>query len=148
MAAQQGPDPAVVQQLHAQGVRLTPQRLLVLETLQASGEHLTADEVYALVSVRFPYVGRATIYRVLTWLKEHGLVSVTDLGLVHAQYQYLSARRHHHLICLACGHQQEFPDDLVTPLASALVANYGFQPRLDHLAVFGLCQQCQPAPAD
>lgn len=143
MAEQHGPDPAVIQQLHAQGERLTPQRLLVLETLQASGEHLTADEVYALVSARFPYVGRATIYRVLTWLKDQGLISVIDLGRGQVQYQYLSARRHHHLVCLGCGHQEEFSDDLVAPFAASLANSHGFKPRLDHLAVFGLCQQCQ-----
>jgi Fur family ferric uptake transcriptional regulator len=148
MADQPAPDPAVIEQLHAQGERLTPQRLLVLQTLQASGAHHTADEVYALVSARFPYVGRATIYRVLAWLKDQGLVSVTDLGLGQVQYQYLSTRRHHHLICLSCGHQQEFPDDLVSPLATAVADQYGFQPRLDHLAVFGVCQHCQQSTPD
>jgi Fur family ferric uptake transcriptional regulator len=138
---------AVAERLHAQGERLTPQRLMVLEVLQASGEHLTADEVFANVVARSPYVGRATIYRALAWLKEQGLVSVTDLGTGQDQYQYLADHRHHHTICLGCGRQDEFPDDLIAPLAAALHERTGFQPRLDHLAVFGYCRACQEQAA-
>lgn len=129
--------------LRAHGERLTPQRLLILEVLQASAEHLTADAVFEQVSARYQYVNRATIYRALTWLKEQGILSVTDLGSGQQQYQYLGAQRHHHLICLRCGTQQEFADDLVTPLARALRERCAFAPRLDHLAIFGLCSACQ-----
>jgi Fur family transcriptional regulator, ferric uptake regulator len=143
MAERSAPAAAVAERLHAQGERLTPQRLMVLEVLQASGEHLTADEIYAHVVARSPYVGRATIYRALAWLKEQGLASVTDLGLGQVQYQYLAERHHHHTVCLGCGGQEEFPDDLVAPLVAALRERDGFQPRLDHLAVFGYCRACR-----
>ncbi len=143
MADQNAREPTVAERLHAQGERLTPQRLMVLEILQSSGAHLNADEIYARVVDRSPYVGRATIYRALAWLKDQGLVSVTDLGLGQVQFQFLADDRHHHAVCLGCGQQQEFPDDLVSPLATALHDRYGFRPRLDHLAVFGHCQQCQ-----
>lgn len=131
--------------LRAHGERLTPQRLMVLETLQVSSGHLAAHEIFDLVLAKYPYVSRATIYRALTWLKEQGLVCVTDLGGEQLQYQYLGERRHHHLVCLRCGEQQEFPDDLVAPLATALRERYGFAPRLEHLAVFGFCRSCQAA---
>lgn len=147
MADQHTPETSVAERLHAQGERLTPQRLMVLEVLQSSGGHLTAEEVYAHVIARSPYVGRATIYRALAWLKDQGLVSVTDLGLGQAQFQYLTDHRHHHLVCLGCGTQQEFPDDLVSPLATTLHDRYGFRPRLDHLAFFGYCQRCQDGDA-
>lgn len=147
MADQTGPGATVAQQLHAQGERLTPQRLMVLDILQLSHEHLTADEVYTRVVARSPYVGRATIYRALAWLKDQGLVSVTDLGLGQDQYQYLGERRHHHLVCLVCGRQEDFSDELLAPLAAALDERYGFAPRLDHLAVFGQCRDCREAEA-
>ena len=147
MADRTARDQNVAERLHAQGERLTPQRLMVLEILQSSGAHLTADEVYAHVIARSPYVGRATIYRALAWLKDQRLVSVTDLGLGQVQFQYLTAQRHHHAVCLGCGTQQEFHDDLVSPLATALHDRYGFRPRLDHLAVFGYCQRCRESGA-
>ena len=146
-ASQTGIDAAAAA-LRARGERLTPQRLLVLETLREGGGHLTAEVIYERVSARYPYINLATIYRTLAWMKAQGLVSETDLGSGQAEYEYLGDQgdqRHHHLVCLRCGHQEEFANELVEPLAVALRARYGFAPRLDHLAVFGLCRHCQEA---
>lgn len=136
---------ATVAALHARGERLTPQRLLVLEAVRDEGEHRTAVEILARVRARYPYVNQATIYRSLAWLRDQGLVSETDLGGGQAEYEYLGPARHHHLVCLGCGARREFPDAIVAPLAAMLREEYGFSPRIDHLAVFGLCRACQMA---
>lgn len=136
-------DTDLVTTLRARGHRLTPQRLLVLAVMQRIGNHLTADTVYTHVIEQYPYINRATVYRTLAWLTAQGLVSVTDLGHGHMEYQSLAPRRHHHLVCLDCGAIAEFSDDLIAPLAAALRTQHGFAPRLDHLAVYGYCAQCQ-----
>ena len=136
-------DETLVETLHARGERLTPQRILVLEAVRMDGGHLTAETIHERVATRYPYINRATIYRTLLWLTEQELISVTDLGAGQAEYQYLAPEHHHHLVCLICGARQEFPDTLVSPLATAIRAQYGFAPRLDHLAVFGMCRRCQ-----
>lgn len=130
-------------ELRARGERMTPQRLLVLEAMRGEHGHFTAEAIYARVRASYPYINLATIYRSLNWLKDQGLVSETDLGGGHLEYEYLSERRHHHLVCLRCGQKQEFADDVVAPLAAALHERYSFAPRLDHLAVFGRCRGCQ-----
>lgn len=132
-------------ELRARGERLTPQRLLVLEALRDGRGHLTAEGIYRRVQATYPYVNLATIYRSLSWLKTQGLVSETDLGGGQIEYEYLDEPRHHHLVCLQCGRKEEFGDDVVAPLAAALRERHGFAPRLDHLAVFGLCRHCQEA---
>ena len=142
MAQEQDPTAAA---LHAKGERLTPQRLLVLETVQDSAGHLTADAIYERARARYPYINRATIYRTLGWLKEQGLICETDFGGGHAEYEYCGTHRHHHLVCQRCGHRQELADDLVAPLATALRERYGFAAHLEHLAIFGLCRGCQAA---
>lgn len=131
--------------LRARGARLTPQRLMVLEALRTLGGHRTADAVAAQVRIAYPYINRATVYRALGWLRDQGLVSETDLGGGQAEFEYLGAARHHHMICLACGHTVAFDDDLVAPLGRALFDRHGFAARIDHLAIFGLCRQCQEA---
>ncbi len=131
--------------LRARGERLTPQRLLVLEAIQADCGHQTAEAIHARVREAYPYVNIATIYRALSWLKDQGLIAETDLGNGQAEYEYIAGRRHHHLVCLRCGGQQEFAHALVEPLAAQLREQYGFEPRLDHLAVFGLCRRCVSA---
>lgn len=129
--------------LHARGERLTPQRLYVLDALQGRPGHQTAEAIYERVRAEYPYINRATVYRTLIWLRDRGLISETDLGGGQTEYEALGARRHHHLVCFACGGRTEFADELVTPLTDALRERYGFAPRLDHLAVFGICRACQ-----
>ena len=132
-----------LQYLRAGGERLTPQRVLVLEAVRDLGGHVSAEMVAERVHTRFPTINRTTIYRTLTWLKEHGLVSETDTGRGQRVYEYLSGDRHHHLICQRCGGEQTISDEIVAPMLAEISARYGFQPRLDHLAVFGTCRACQ-----
>ncbi len=142
-SAPQEPVPDLATLLHARGERLTPQRMFVLEVLQESSGHHTAEAIFERTKLKYPYINLATVYRTLTWLRDQGLISETDLGGGHTEYEALGAHRHHHLVCLACGGRIEFADELVAPLAAALDERYGFEARLDHLAVFGLCRGCR-----
>ena len=134
--------------IRARGERLTPQRLMVLDAVRDLAGHQTAEAIHAHVCLRYPYANLATIYRALAWLKEQSLVSETDLGGGQIEYEYLGERRHHHLVCLRCGMQAEFGDDAVVPLAETLRERYGFEPRIDHLAIFGVCRRCREAAGD
>lgn len=133
--------PAV--RLRRAGQRVTPQRLLILDTFRP-GEHLSADEIYARVKGRLPAVNRSTVYRTLELLRDLGLISETDLGGGVRQFELLDVR-HHHLVCRACGAMQELDDVLVDPLRQAVLARYGFVATVDHLALFGLCAGCGAA---
>lgn len=139
---------ATAARLRERGERLTPQRLMVLDALREGPGHLTADDVFQHVAARYPYVNQATVYRALLWLQEQGLVSAADLGGGRMEYEYLHEERHHHLVCLQCHGRIELADELVAPLAAAIQARYGFVPRVDHLAIFGLCRACQEHEAD
>jgi Fur family ferric uptake transcriptional regulator len=129
--------------IRARGERLTPQRLMVLDAVRDLAGHQTAEAIFAHVRLRYPYANLATIYRALAWLKEQALVSETDLGGGQIEYEFLGERRHHHLVCLRCGMQAEFGEDAVVSLAATLRERYDFEPRIDHLAIFGVCRHCR-----
>jgi Fur family ferric uptake transcriptional regulator len=133
--------------LRASGQRLTPQRLLILELLYAHGDHATADDLFAAAQERYPYLNISTVYRTLELLRDVGIISETDLGDGRRQFALLSDDRHHHLICLQCGYVQEIDDQPFDDLRASLQASHGFQARIDHLAIFGICQVCSVAPA-
>src|SRR5260370_22233762 len=69
------------------GLRVTAQRVLVLEALAAAGGHMTADEIMRWVAERYPAINLATIYRTLDLLTSVGLVAQADLrgGASHFQ---------------------------------------------------------------
>lgn len=130
--------------LRRSGLRVTPQRLLILDAFGA-GEHVTADEIYERVAQQSPAINRSTVYRTLDMLRDLELISDTDLGGGVRRYELLGSPRHHHLVCLDCGHVMTLDDDVVEPLRAAVQARYDFEPQFDHLALYGHCADCRAA---
>lgn len=137
----------LIDALRAGGHRLTPQRRLVLEALQCSDRHVSAEEIGRAIAGRYPSlsVDHTTIYRTLRWLRDAGLISETSLGQNHMVYALLSRHHHHHLVCESCGAIIEADSDLLEPLRRELAQRYQFFARLSHLSIFGLCASCQKA---
>lgn len=78
------------------------QRACILEAVQHSGNHPTAEEVYRLVKPVLPTIGLATVYRNLRTLAEAGHIRrVTMPDGVDRFEGRLQA--HDHLICERCG---------------------------------------------
>lgn len=134
---------AALQLLRAARQRATPQRVAVLEALLQANTHLTADQMFTALSERVPALTLSTVYRTLERLREVGLVTETDLGEGVRQFELFGDEPHHHLICQACGAMLDLDDSAVAPLRERIRSELGFAPRLDHLAVFGLCAHCQ-----
>ncbi len=134
--------------LRRQGYRLTRQRLLILETLAHSGQHLSAEAIFRAVADRCPGINVATVYRNLQWLHGVGLVRRIDTGCGHLLWEYAEAHAHHHLICQRCHRVQEIDNHVVACLSDHVRDHYGFEVNLDHLAIFGICAACTTATQD
>jgi Fur family ferric uptake transcriptional regulator len=133
----------VVDHLKQLGERLTMPRLAVIEALCVLGGHQTTQTIQQYLDERGISIQEPTVYRVLQWLKDLALVSQTDLGQSGTIYELLSSPPHHHLVCLECGYVQSLDDAAITSLRVYLQETYGFEPRIDHLAIFGICPACQ-----
>jgi len=129
--------------LSKQGYRLTPQRLMILEAIENSDDHISAEEMYAQVVARYPNVNISTVYRTLELLKRLELVTETDLGGSRFRYHPSDKGHHHHLICRQCGTMIDLDESLLGPLEEALLKQHNFEADLRHLAISGLCSQCR-----
>jgi Fur family ferric uptake transcriptional regulator len=136
---------SIVESLRQEGYRLTPQRMMILSIIDDSMSHISAEEIHRKVCERYPFVNMSTIYRTLNLLKKLRLISETDMGEGYGRYELLERHRHHHLICRQCGESFAFEHELLKPLQSRLLENYGFAADVDHFAIFGLCQGCRLA---
>jgi Fur family ferric uptake transcriptional regulator len=135
----------LIRYLRDLGHRLTPQRRLMLEILQQSDYHLSADDIAQQLAVRYPsiQIDMATVYRTLKWLRAAGLVCETSLGKGRMVYTLTAHHQHHHLVCENCAATFEIDPTIFDTIRVELQRRYGFAARLEHLSVFGLCQQCQ-----
>jgi len=134
---------ALARRLRALRVRVTPQRLLVLEALAAHGGHMTAEEVMRWAAPRSSGLNLATVYRTLELLVSLGLVAQTDLGGEATAFELVGGAPHHHLVCESCGAVIEMDDALFQALRADVLRRYGFDARSRHIALFGVCRDCQ-----
>jgi Fur family ferric uptake transcriptional regulator len=129
--------------LREKGHRLTPQRMLVIETLHNADRHISAEELYGKLHRRYPYANISTVYRTLELLKQLGLVTETDFGEGYVRYHVAEKGHHHHLVCQSCGKIMDLDEPALNPLKGELLQKYDFEADLRHLAISGECSKCR-----
>jgi Fur family transcriptional regulator, ferric uptake regulator len=129
--------------LREKGYRLTPQRMMVVDVLHSADNHISAEDIFQKVKAAYPYANISTVYRTLELLKKLDLVTEIDTGEGCLRYHHREKGHHHHLVCSKCGKVAELPESLLTNLQKTISRDYGFEPNLNHLAIFGLCSECK-----
>jgi Fur family ferric uptake transcriptional regulator len=127
--------------LRDRGLRLTPQRQLVLDAVRRLG-HATPEQVHAAVVEQAAGVNITTIYRTLELLEELNLVTHVHLSHGAPTYHDVNEERHIHLVCRNCGGVQELDPGSLQGLADKLLEQRGFHMDIGHVALFGLCRRC------
>ncbi|HEY5032877.1 MAG TPA: Fur family transcriptional regulator [Actinomycetes bacterium] len=132
------------EQLHRRGLRVTPQRQLVLEAIDRLG-HATPDAVCSEVQSVASGVNLSTIYRTLELFEQLGIVRHAHLGTGSPTYHSAAAAAHLHLVCDGCGSVAEADVEVATDLVGRLRASHGFSPDVEHMAISGRCAHCVKA---
>lgn len=126
--------------LHERGLRMTPQRQLVLDAVREL-EHATPEQICQRVQRVAPTVNITTVYRTLELLEKLSLVRHTHLGHGAPSYS-VEEHEHVHLVCHSCGRVDEVPCGLLDQLSAALDQGHGFRLDASHLALSGTCREC------
>ena len=135
--------------LREKGLKVTNQRLLVLEVLaDHRDKHMTAEDIYELVKEDYPDIGLATIYRTVQLLREMQLVDRINLDDECLRYEISdlfdgeTKHHHHHLICKTCGKVVPFEEDLLDELERLVEQETGFKVSDHELKFYGQCEEC------
>jgi Fur family ferric uptake transcriptional regulator len=123
-------------------LKLTRQREQILSVF-LKNEHITAEQMYRLLSKKDPHIGLATIYRTLNLFCDAGLAQARHFGS-QTQYDNVSHKGHHdHLICTSCGKIVEFENCDIERLQEEVAARNGFVIQTHKLELYGLCAGCR-----
>jgi Fur family peroxide stress response transcriptional regulator len=124
-----------------QGLPLTVQRRVILESLVGRLDHPTADQVFETAAHRLPGLSRTTVYRVLETLVELGIIhKANHLGSA-ARYDP-NTDRHHHLTCFSCNKVVDMEEEAVRELAIPKGAMKGFEITDYSVHFKGYCGDC------
>jgi Fe2+ or Zn2+ uptake regulation protein len=127
----------------AHGLRLTPQRDILLHALSETTGHPTADDLVKKVRRVLPTVSHATVYRNVHELVEAGLIGTLERSGAAVQLE-VNPDHHHHFECRRCGRVWDvYVDDVDVRLDKRRSPLNGF--RIDRRDVWlhGVCARCR-----
>tara|TARA_B100001248_G_scaffold262571_1_gene259513 strand:- start:6071 stop:6574 length:504 start_codon:yes stop_codon:yes gene_type:complete len=135
---------AIKQIVRDMGLKVTQQRLTILECILRGRDHITAQELYEAVQAKDPNLGFATVYRFLKQLTEQEYVSEVRMGGLPARYEWARKKSHHdHLTCKQCGSICEFENQQIEDLQEAIAKSFGYILTSHVLELYGICPECQ-----
>ena len=99
----------IKQKLSEKGMKITPQRMAVLEAIYRLKNHPTADNIIEFIRKTHPNVAVGTVYKVLETLVENGLVKRVTTDRDFMRYDGI-LDKHHHLYCSNCDLIEDYHD--------------------------------------
>ena len=110
------------------GLKVTQPRKRILELLEAAGKkHVTADDIYRMLTEAGEDIGLATVYRVLNQFETAGLVEKHNFEGGQAYYELDSGEHHDHMVCVESGKVIEFYNEDIERLQHEIAAEHGFE---------------------
>lgn len=128
--------------LKGKGLKLTPQRRMIIDIIHDAHSHLTGENIIDCVQSKMPGVNKSTIYRTLDILEQAGCVFKSESGN-HFIYHHAEEGHHHHLVCRRCGKTMECSENLFNQVEQSLAEKYGFRVSFKHIVMSGLCDTCK-----
>jgi len=89
------------------GLKLTHQRLEVFRELALSEDHPSVETLFGRLKKKLPTLSMDTVYRTLSTMEKHGLVSRVQTVESQARFE-VDMEKHHHAICRQCGEITDF----------------------------------------
>lgn len=124
------------------GLRLTPQRDVLLRVLSQTTGHPTADDLVHAVRRVLPSVSHATVYRNVQELVRAGLIGTLERAGGAAQFE-VNPESHHHFLCGKCGRVWDVYLEEFAVRVSRGSALKGFRVERREVQLHGVCAKCR-----
>jgi Fur family transcriptional regulator, ferric uptake regulator len=127
------------------GLKATLPRLRILELFEKSSvRHLSAEDIYKTLSKDGTDTGLATVYRVLTQFEQAGLLIRHHFETGKAVFELNQGGHHDHLVCVQCGHVEEFFDAEIEKRQERIAKDRGYKIHDHSLHIYADCtrQNC------
>jgi Fur family ferric uptake transcriptional regulator len=122
------------------GLKSTLPRLKILGLFESGQErHMSAEDVYKMLLSTGDDVGLATVYRVLTQFEQAGLLVRHNFEGGKSVFELNQGKHHDHIVCLQCGHVEEFYDAGIESRQKKVAAELGFAVHDHSLHIYADC---------
>lgn len=135
------------------GLRMTEPRKMILDVLNDTSDHLSAEDLYMRVHKVYPKAGLTTVYRTMDLLEKIGIITKFQFGDGRSRYELVQSPQkpghHHHLVCTDCKRIIDYDDfveeevELLKKVEQSLSEKHGFQINGHVIQFYGQCQDCR-----
>lgn len=127
------------------GLKRGGARQRIVDLLAREPCALSAVEIEDALRAEGKPTGRASIYRVLDLLEDHGLVErvAVGQGLSRFERTHPSGEHHHHLVCDQCGRLVAFDDPALEQAIDDLSERLGVRVEHHDVVLRGACERCE-----
>ena len=115
----------------------------ILDIVNASTAHPTAEDIYRELIARGEKMSLATVYNSLSRLYEKG--QVRKIPMDGAPDRYDKTKRHDHLVCEKCG---AISDAMLEDFRDVFAKSLGVAVDFYDLKLFRLCDKCRARAAE
>ena len=122
------------------GLKLTPQRLAILDYLDGNFDHPTAEDIYADIREKFPTMSFATVYKTLETLKGKGCLQELTIDKERKHFDP-DTGKHHHLICVTCKKIVDIKKEF--PIEMPIEDHNNFEVLDTNIEFYGICPVCK-----
>lgn len=124
------------------GLKSTLPRLKVLELLEnAQDRHMSAEAIYRKLLETGEVIGLATVYRALTQFEAAGLITRHHFEGGQSVFELERGPHHDHIVCIHCGHVDEFYDETIEKRQHAMAKKLGYTLRDHTMTLYGECSR-------
>jgi Fur family transcriptional regulator, ferric uptake regulator len=136
---------AIVELLRANGMRITKNRIQIIDTLLRAEKPLSLDEIQTRTVADAGVPDYATVFRVMTLLETLGVAQKVNLHRSCSYYELINPQQHYdHIICTKCGSVTLMIDSCpVEAVERKIEKRYGFSDIRHSLEFFGRCRECR-----
>jgi len=127
------------QRLERKGLRVSIQRLKILQYLDQHRVHPTVDDIYGALKKEMPSISKTTIYNTLDVLHKAGLVSCLTISPKEVRFD-AEPKAHPHFFCLKCNRVLDLEEVICPHIKSHVDGNIVEEV---HLYFKGICKKCK-----
>jgi Fur family transcriptional regulator, peroxide stress response regulator len=91
------------------GLKITPQRMAILEAVYAHNGHPTADNIIETIKITYPNIATGTVYKILDALVENKIIQKVKTEKDIMRYDGIM-EHHHHLYCSDSDRIEDYVD--------------------------------------
>ncbi|PJC50764.1 MAG: transcriptional repressor [Nitrosopumilales archaeon CG_4_9_14_0_2_um_filter_34_16] len=131
----------IISSLRDEGLRITPQRIAIVDYLLKTEDHPSAELIHKVVRKRYPMVSLSTVYKTLDLLKEKKLVNEIE---VEGEARFdAHTDEHINLICMKCGKIDDIDEEYLKEIQVKAAKKSKYLILKSNFELHGYCNSCK-----